>query len=69
MVSSNLKGIDFTNCDIEGIGVNINDVNGAMKTFGGYCNVKNILIEDFPLEATPLGGNEEAAANPLRPRV
>ena len=27
---SNLKGIDFTSCDIEGIGVNISDVNGAV---------------------------------------
>ena len=24
-----LKGIDFTSCDIDGIGVNIADVNGA----------------------------------------
>lgn len=27
---SNLKGIDFTSCDIEGLGVNITDVNGAV---------------------------------------
>jgi len=27
---TNLKGIDFTSCDIEGIGVNINDINGAI---------------------------------------
>ena len=27
---TNLKGIDFTSCDIEGIGVNITDINGAI---------------------------------------
>jgi len=27
---TNLKGIDFTGCDIEGLGVNITDVNGAI---------------------------------------
>ena len=27
---TNLKGIDFTSCDIEGLGVNIADVNGAI---------------------------------------
>ncbi len=29
---TNLKGIDFTSCDIEGIGVNINDINGVIVT-------------------------------------
>ena len=29
---TSLKGIDFTSCDIEGIGANIADVNGAIVT-------------------------------------
>jgi hypothetical protein len=40
---TSLKGIDFTSCDIEGMGVNIEDVRGAKVTTIQAISVSAIL--------------------------
>lgn len=40
---TNLKGIDFTSCDIEDMGVNITDVNGAIVTTMQAVSLSTIL--------------------------